>query len=157
MESTRMTLEEILSRVTRSNRTEWSWLTPLPPTATGDGPWYVRGCFKPNPALTIAFGYKYTDHYTAPWLPRVGDIASPSTACWQELRLHGEPIVRQLLVVVDGFRSYLPVPAIDKERGYFWNRRQLDLARLLPENKQYFDEHVKQANVGIVDDDLFTF
>lgn len=118
-----MTLEDLLKAIENSDPSDWNYITR--PTFAQDiqqvsgghpVPWVEVDehssllVFRPDLSITIAMGIRHLDEFYEDWA-RKGFADPGASSSWVDFRYNGVPVLRELLVHVDGARAGLPVPA----------------------------------------------
>lgn len=143
-----MRLADLLGIVTESSPHDWAVV--LQPEAHEHGHDHVA-VLRDDLAISLAWGMTDESHFSAGWLS-----AFPSTGAsshYVDIRYHGMPVQREVLVLVDSARAYLPVP-LPGTGGLIARRTNVALARLVQAltagDDSLFDEHWERLGVRVV-------
>src|SRR5437899_1133954 len=112
-----MTWDEVIETVVGSDPGDWHRLAGahlLDPEAERppeDGaPYHSLAVYRPDPTISLLWGRSENkDFREKEWANRFADPVAQSV--WLDVRYHGEPIFRVLMVSVDGGRCYPPLPS----------------------------------------------
>lgn len=106
----------------------------------------------------MAWGYDQNENFQQPWANKFPD--SHASSSFLDIFYNGALVFRTTYVIVDGGRTYLPVPngVWDEQKksvvGYEVPRRRFNLIRLLDslEKISSFDEDFGYAEFTVVDE-----
>ena len=99
-----MTLEELVAAVVGSEQRDWYKIV----VGGGSDAHGTIAIFKPDPAVSLAWGITVGDNFKEPWANKFPDPRASSH--WADVRLNGSVVFRATYVSVDGARADLPMP-----------------------------------------------
>lgn len=105
----------------------------------------------PDVSITLGFGLKSLDNFQEPWANNFPDPHASSS--YVDIFYNKTLVFRDLYVVVDGGRSYLPLPK--RRDALEVPRRRHDFIRLVDSLSgavSDFDDYFERAKFQIVDD-----
>jgi hypothetical protein len=152
-------LDDFLNTVQASNVGDWttvhspSFLQHLEQTSSSDGSrWLeVEGhhtvfSYKEDLRISIAFGLSHRENFQEPWTKNFPDPSASSV--WIDFLYNGRPVLRSLMVLVDGARCGLPLPS---NKTMSVPQRQADIWRLLNalQSSYDFDQYISDAGITV--------
>ena len=158
-------LEELLRIIVESDRADWNVVSCfgmpsfLPWSPDGEFSEHnARASYRPDVAIGLAWGITVRERFETEWTERAGWDAE---SCLADILYSGMLVDRQIVVVVDGGRTYLPLPR-DREQLTVskWDH---DFVRLLDElqlasgvggglgerKRSEFDDYFQRAGFSI--------
>lgn len=149
-----MNYHELMDRVTQATAEHW---VGVDIDATADGHESLA-VLKEDVAISVAWGAPHMqgeswDH--EPWSHVFPD--RKVRGYYADVRWHGQPLYRALVLSVDGGRAYLPAgrPVTEPDKGIVGMRAtvvEAALARLVDElshGHSEFDSYLRQANISV--------
>jgi hypothetical protein len=163
-----MTLDELLNLVSMSTRDDWNIVTCW---GSGSGPSYrsrpsyeveemsdevmrsdehgMVAAYRHDLAVTLAWGITSRLKFKERWANQFDD--PDATSNFADLFYNGALVHREIFVVVDGGRAYLPLPS--KAGGTEVDRRRRDFVRLLDNLEgrvSEFDRYFREAGFTVL-------
>jgi hypothetical protein len=141
-----MKLDEILKAVVTSQRDDWcqvkgGHLLDHEPGTDDFSPYDALAVYRPDVAISLVWGRTEGRDFREPWANRFPDPSA--SMVWFDIRYHGAPILREVMVAVDGSRCYLPLP------------NQRDAPRSVPEAYSRMVRLLQQFNGPVEYDEYF--
>jgi hypothetical protein len=128
-------LDELRRLMTDSNRGDWNVISCfgmpsfLPWSPEGDfNEHHTRAAYRPNVSIGLAWGITDNENYQADWVQEFEKpLNRPAPSFIADIFYNGMLVARELLVLVDAGRCYLPIP----RKGMQVNHWDHDFAKLL--------------------------
>jgi hypothetical protein len=157
-----MTLDELLTMCAQSSHDDWnlmscwgafsgpSYLGQVAETTPDENVYEethsVRASYRPDIAIGIAWGYPSNKNWHEPWIDNFSDKSAHSD--FVDFFYNGMLVQREVYVVVDGGRAYLPVPSVENQTITRW---EYDFFKVLDglERLSEFDRYIRQAGISI--------
>lgn len=143
-----MRLADLLGMVTGSSPHDWAVV--VQPEAHDHGHDHVA-VLRDDVAISLAWGMTDEPRFSAGWLSAFPD--SGASSHYVDVRYNGVPVLREVLVLVDAARAYLPVP-LPGTGELIARRTNVALARLVQAltagDDSLFDEHWDRLGVRVV-------
>jgi hypothetical protein len=122
-----VTLEEIRQQIIDTQPEDWSELLDGPAflstIAAGSehGEWrlfvdehYGRAVLRSDVGISLAWGLTWREDFEEEWSKRFAD--AKASGHYADVLWHGQPVLRELYVTVDGGRYAIPLPSNEYER-----------------------------------------
>jgi hypothetical protein len=92
----------------------------------------ARAAYRPDVSIGLAWGIRVEDDFRADWVQELEEpLNRPAPSFIADILYNGMLVARELLVLVDGARCYLPIPRLGK--GMHVSMWDHDFAKLLDE------------------------
>lgn len=156
-----MKLEALISLILDSNPSDWSTISSGPTfrdqlrdVSNNKDRWteinshHTIAVYKPDISISLGFGMDWKEKFDEPWAKKFPDPEASSELI--DVYYYGALVYRDISIIVDGGRAYLPMPKSRNElvvaKGYH------DFIRLRSELSgaiSQFDEYFERAGLQI--------
>jgi hypothetical protein len=105
----------------------------------------MRAAYRPDISIGIAWGYPSNPNWREPWVETFSDQSASSD--FADFFYNGMLVAREVYIVVDGGRAYIPLP----RRDLTITQWQYDFFRVLDglERESDFDRYLEQAGIRV--------
>jgi len=133
-----MGLEELQLIIADSDRGDWNVISCfrmpsyLPWSPDGDfNEHNARAAYRPDVSIGLAWGIEESEDFQTDWVAKLDEpLGRPSPSIVADVLYNGMVVVRELLVLVEGAKCYLPIPGAGSMSVSQWEH---DFAKLVDE------------------------
>lgn len=152
-----MTFDKLIRIIIGSSSEDWNTIDCNRPNPSfgyavdpNDDIHYSVAAYKPDLAITMAWGMPCLKDFKEPWTDRFADKKASSR--YVDVFYSGSVVFRDLFVVVDGGRASLPMPKAGTNEVKVLEATFIRTLDELNSSTSRYDDYLKQAGFELVDE-----